>query len=310
MGPGDRYFRSFTVLVPNDLVTGTLLINDRYRTLWEEETLTVPLSVTGTPVTTTIMEVGLIDSYKEVYPQIARPGPDNVLTYTIHVVNSGPHNLSGVQVYDWLPWQSSTYQRDAIASTGAITDDIVSVLWSGDVAPYSEETITLTVLVDNGFSGAITNTAVITHALLRAPVVVDTIAYISDEPVLKIQKTASPDPVYSGDELLYTIQVTNMGQTATQVVITDSLPTNVEYVYGSGSAGGTEVNGGLRWELLLLQPGESAKVTFRVIVGRGREVINENYRVSCFEGVTADGPPVITIILDGGFNIYLPLLLR
>ena len=93
-----------------------------------------------------------------------------------------------------------------------------------------------------------------------AQVEIDAVAYITDEPVLSIQKTATPDPVYVGDVLVYTIQVTNMGQRATQLVITDTVPDKTQYIYGSVSAGGTESNGELRWELLLLQPGESAEV--------------------------------------------------
>jgi len=245
-----------------------------------------------------------------VEPQILTPGPDNVLTYTVHVVNTSSRNLTGVQLYDWLPWQSSTYQRDAVAQTGVITDDIVSVLWKGDVGPFSDKVITLTVLVDPGFTGAITNTAVITHSSLRALVVVNAVAYVSDKPVLLIQKKASPDPVYSGDPLLYTIKVTNMGQLATQLVITDVLPTNTKYITGSVSAGGVETAAGLRWDVMLLKSGESVEVTYRVTVGSGRSVINQHYGVSCHEGVTAYGKPVVTKILNGGYFIYLPLVRR
>ena len=42
-----------------------------------------------------VREVGLIDSFKTVTPTLARPGPDRLLTYTIHVVNSSPAALSG-----------------------------------------------------------------------------------------------------------------------------------------------------------------------------------------------------------------------
>ena len=123
-----------------------------------------------------------------------RPGPGNILTYTVHVVNSSPIPLTDVRVSDMLPWQNSTYLRDAVASAGQIISDIVSLQWTGDVGPYSSELITFSVLVDPDFEGAITNTAIITQTDLRAPVLVQAVAYVTDKPVLKITKSAAPDP--------------------------------------------------------------------------------------------------------------------
>ena len=53
--------------------------------------------------------------------------------------------LTGVRFHDLLPWQVSTYQRDAVASSGVLISDIVSVDWLGNVAPLSEELVTFTV---------------------------------------------------------------------------------------------------------------------------------------------------------------------
>src|SRR5829696_8737946 len=48
---------------------------------------------------------------------------------------------------------------------------------------------------------------------------------------LSIAKTDSPDPVFTGGALTYSIQVTNAGPgTATNVVVTDNLPKGVSFV--------------------------------------------------------------------------------
>ena len=308
LSTGDSINRSFTVRVDGDLVSGTQILNNDYGTRWYESESTAVFSNTGRPVTTTVQEVGLIDSYKEVTPTLARPGPHNLLTYTLHVVNSSPVALSDVEVYDYLPWEVSTYQRDAAISAGAIVSDIVSLAWTGDVDAYAEETITMTVLVDPGYEGPVTNTAVITHAALLEPVVVDAVAYITDDPVLQISKSASPDPVDVSEELLYTIRLTNRGQQATDLVITDTLPSNGDYVAGSASSGGKLTGDELRWQIPVLDPEEKRTFFFRVVAGGGREIVNAHYGASSAEGAGAVGKPVTTTIRGGVIN--LPFIVR
>jgi len=311
MGPGDYLYRSFSVLVDDDLVSGTLIINDDYRTTWYESEYTGTLSNLGEPVTTTVREVGLIDSYKTVTPTWAEPGVGTVLTYVVHVVNSSPYDLSGVQVSDIFPWENTTYQRDAEVTSGDLISDIVSLEWLGDIASYSEQLITYTAVVDDFFEGVLTNTATITHTSLKQDVVVEAIAYITDKPVLRISKTATPDPVWVGNPLLYQIQVTNLGQQATLLVVTDTIPANTSYIFGSASSGGQLIeNDVVQWYLPVLNPGETLKLTFQVTVNSGNVVINDNYAVLCDEGVFAYGEPVVTRVRYLIRKMSLPITLR
>ena len=311
MGPGATTHRSYVVQVDSDLVSGTLIVNDDYRASWYEIEDSKVFSNTGQAVTTTVQEVGLIDSFKVVTPTLARPGENITLTYFLNIVNSGPLPLSGVTVSDWLPWQDTTYQRDAIASSGQVVSDIVSVDWTGSIAPFSSESLTMTVVVDPNFEGAITNTAVISHADLAEPVVVHAVAYITDNPVLQITKTANPDPVPVGEELLYTIKVENLGQQATGLVVTDTIPADTVYVPGSATGGGQLVGDQVDWNLSVLPAGGSATLTFRVTVGSGADFItNSDYGVRCAEGVFDAGPPVITAIDNPGGKIFLPIIAR
>ncbi len=310
MNPGDYIYRSYAVKVDENLVSGTLIVNDDYRATWYESNITGTLSNLGEPVTTTVREVGLIDSYKTVTPSWALPGIGTVLTYTVHVVNSGPYDLSGVEVTDVFPWEHSTYQRDAVASGGSLASDIVSLVWKGDVAAESEQLITFTVVVDDFFEGVLTNTATITHETLRQDKVVTAVAYITDKPVLRISKIATPDPVAVGSMLLYQIKVTNLGQQATILKITDRVPGNTTYVFGSASSGGTLVGDIVEWYLPVLEPGESLMVAYLVTVNGGKEVINAEYGVGCKEGVVAIGEPVVTRVKFAMKVILLPLAMK
>lgn len=308
MGPGDHVYRAFTVLVDNDLVSGTQIINDQYSALSYGDVLS-GVVLSGPPVTTTVMEVGLIDSFKDVTPTWSLPGPGNVLTYVLHIVNSSALSLTGVTVSDTLPWQSSTYQRDAVASAGQVVSDIVSVHWSGDVAAFASELVTFTVLVDPDFEGAITNTAVISHPSLLSPVNVQAVAYITDDPVLFITKSALPSPVRFGQELLYTIQVLNAAQQASGLVITDVIPAGTQYVSGSATANGQLVGNQVVWNFSVLEAQTDLEVSFRVKVGTGMsQVVNAYYGVTCAEGVEAIGVPLITPVT--GHRLYLPLVRR
>lgn len=309
MGAGDRQYRWFSVQVDEDLVSGTLIVNENYGTSWLEETVGQVYSQTGQPVTTTVYETGLIDSYKVVTPTLSRPGDAVELTYYLHVVNSSPLDLTDVHLYDWLPWEHTTYQRDAIASSGDIISDIVSLEWTGDVAANSEEVITLTVIVDPDFDGAITNTAVISHESLAQPITITAVAYVTDLPVLHITKVGQPQVNGSEREILYTITVENLGQEATQLVISDVIPAYTTYIPNSASAGGVLVDGAVQWERVSLASLASAQFTFRVQVDSGRnKIINASYGVTAAEGVTAYGVPVITYM--GGSDLFLPVINR
>ncbi len=310
MGPGDFVFRSFSVKVDPDLVSGTLIVNDDYQTGVFESFLKGIKVVPGEPVTTTIHEVGLIDSFKEVTPTWALPGTGTLLTYKVHVVNSGPSNLEGVKVDDVFPWEHTTYQRDAEASSGTVISDIVSLEWTGDVAPFSEQLITFTVKVDDFFEGVITNTATITHSSLKQPVEVSAVAYITDKPVLKISKTASPDPVDQGSTLTYQIEVTNLGQEATLLTITDTVPAGTTYVLGSASSGGHLESNVVSWIFPVLNHGDTLPLAFQVEVNGRDQVVNADYAVSCAEGVSARGEPVITRVRTLFHYMFLPVILK
>lgn len=304
---GEVLQRSYVVQVDDDLVSGTLIVNDDYRTTWYELEDGKVLSNTGETVTTTVLETGLVDSLKLVSPSFSAPGPEVVLTYFLHIANTSGNLLQNVHVFDDLPWEHSTYQRDAAASQGSLSDDIVSLNWQGDIPPNDEAVITFTVKVDPFYEGVITNTVTIEDDSLLEPVVLTALAYITNDPVLRIYKSAAPDPVEVGEQLEYTIQVSNLAQLATNLVLTDVLPANTTYVPGSATAGGKPVGEHLAWEFPVLSPGESQTFKFRVTAGATREIVNAVYGVTSAEGASATGVPVVTRTFGRAWR-YFPML--
>ncbi|MBN1852554.1 MAG: DUF11 domain-containing protein [Pirellulales bacterium] len=85
---------------------------------------------------------------------------------------------------------------------------------------------------------------------------------------LVVQKTDNPDPVVAGNQLIYTVTVTNNGSaTATTVILTDTLPAEVTYASATASQGTVHHAGGVvTANLVSLDSLASASVTITVTV--------------------------------------------
>jgi uncharacterized repeat protein (TIGR01451 family) len=85
---------------------------------------------------------------------------------------------------------------------------------------------------------------------------------------LSIQKTDSPDPLQAGQQLTYTLLVTNRGPAgATNVTIVDPLPGSVTFVSATASQGGCSGAATVTCTLGGLAAGNSATVSVVVTVG-------------------------------------------
>ena len=197
---------------------------------------------TSPPVTTTVTPVADIG--------VSKAGPANVFAgtnfnYTITVTNAGPSSASGVVVTDSLPI-GVTF----ISASGSGTTNAGIVSWSlGTLAVNA--TTNLTLIVTAPASGALTNTATVNSPTgdpnptnNTSPPVTTTVTPVADVSVGKI----GPAVVFAGTNFNYTITVTNFGpSTASNVVASDVLPTNVVFVSAGGS--GTNSAGTVNWLL-------------------------------------------------------------
>ncbi len=87
---------------------------------------------------------------------------------------------------------------------------------------------------------------------------------------LRVTKTDSPDPVRAGEELFYSVTVTNDGpNTAYRVIARDELPDGVIYLSDNGGCSFDAATNDLTCELGELPSGQSRSFTIKTRVGAG-----------------------------------------
>ncbi len=235
---------------------------------------------TDTETTATTGTIDLVVTKTDSADPIA---PGNTLTYTIVVSNSGPSDATLVTLTDNLP--DGIRVTSATSSVGTVTipataqdtiaannDDLTVNI--GNLATGASATITVVATVLGATRGTLTNTA--TAATGNANLIESNTANNTDTESttltpsidLAVTKTDSADPVVAGNQLTYTIVVTNNGPSqATNVSLTDTLPTGVTFVSGTSSTGATVSAAGLASGLSLGTLDSGATATVTVLVG-------------------------------------------
>ncbi|QDV71242.1 Large cysteine-rich periplasmic protein omcB precursor [Rosistilla carotiformis] len=189
----------------------------------------------------------------------------NTLTYTLTVLNNGPVDATGVTVVDTLP---TNVQIDTITTSQgtSTTNGNVVTVDVGSIANGGNATIVITVTVDPDVTSQISNTATVSgdqpdddpsNNTATAPTDVNTQV---DLVIAKVDQTA---PVSAGGTLEYVITVTNNGPSvATNVVVSDTLPTGLTFASGTASQGTvSNVGNAITGLLGTLASGASATIT-------------------------------------------------
>lgn len=102
-------------------------------------------------------EIDLSRSRKTVYPDQAIA--EDVLTYTILLLNQGDVSSHDTQLVDPLPGQTTYISGSAVSSAGELTDSD-SIRWTGTLTPHEPVTITFSVTLTQ--TSVVRNTAVVT----------------------------------------------------------------------------------------------------------------------------------------------------
>jgi uncharacterized repeat protein (TIGR01451 family) len=186
------------------------------------------------------------------------------LTYALTVTNNGPDDATGVMLTDSLP-ANVTFQSASsgcVHATGTVTCSLGDLANGATatveirVTPQSEGTITDTASVEGDQTDLDTTDNTVSEDTTVSPIPVG-------QADLSVTKTDSPDPVAVGQELTYTLTVTNNGPgDATGVMLTDSLPANV--TFQSASSGCVHATGTVTCSLGDLANGATATVEIRV----------------------------------------------
>ena len=216
---------------------------------------------------------GLADVSITKSAQPGRPANGDTVTYTLNVQNTGPSGAQNVTVSD--PVDTTSFSGISAQTTQGTCDATVSCSL-GTLAPNSNVTITITATV-TARDTTLTNTATVTSSTPDpVPANNSTSASVTvpASADLAITKTGLANPTQGGPDS-FAVTVSNNGpDTASGVLVNDSLPAKFTATGASGGGFACTVPGG---------PGGTLVCT----------------RLSL---ATADGPQVITItgVLAGG----------
>ena len=209
------------------------------------------------------------------------------VTFTLTVSNEGPATSTAVTLTDPLP---AGLGFVSVASDSGVCGEASGVVTCnfGQLAVGEMASSTIVAIAVN--AGEVTNTATVFGAQ-NDPNVGDNSDSATVEigdvfADLSIEKAASNDEVSIGDIVVFTLQVRNNGPaTSTNVVITDSLPSNLDFLAAVSTTGSCDETGNVvTCELGDLGNGEGAVVFIDAEATAAGEAVN----VSSVEGDELD----------------------
>ncbi|GAB4184804.1 MAG: hypothetical protein Tsb002_08100 [Wenzhouxiangellaceae bacterium] len=225
---------SVSVDVTFDVPAGATGTIDNTATVTSPTPDPTPGNNTSTTTTTVNSEADLsITKADDVDPVIA----GNALTYTLTVSNAGPSDALNVSVTDTLP-AGVTF----VSTTGCAEDpNGVPTCTLGAIAAGSSASYSVTVTVDETTTGIITNSATVSSSTTdpnggnNTATEPTTVNASADVAVVK----SGPATVVAGDQVTYTLSVTNNGpSTATSVSLDDPTPAGLTFVSATAPCGG------------------------------------------------------------------------
>ncbi len=207
------------------------------------------------------------------------PSEGDTVVYSVVITNNGPGDATGIEVTDTLP-AGVTYVSDNSASLLDSSSTPTSYasgtgVWTvGDLNNGESLTLEITATVDAATSGTtITNVAELTNvdqADSNTTNNQDSADIIVGAVDIEVQKTVDNTTPDSGDDITYTITVTNNGPSdATGVQIDEDLPldgVSLTYVSDTPSKGTFTVGTPGTWDIGDLANGETVTLQLTVTI--------------------------------------------
>ncbi len=147
--------------------------------------------------------------------------PGQQIGLTVTITDTGPTSYAGVTVTDSLAQMldDASYDNDAATATGTVSYSAPVITWTGSLTPGATAVITFTVTVNNPDTGDKLVIAAVSSAATGSTCPPGTTAVPCRitvpvlTPGLTIVKTASTSTPVPGQQVTYTITVTDTGQT-------------------------------------------------------------------------------------------------
>lgn len=246
-------------------------------------------------------------------------------TYTVIAFNSGTADAPSVVFSDPLPagvtFVNGTFTVNGTSTTGTVTlntttnqlEANLGTLLAGGSSSSKQATITINVTAGASTSGTLTNTAKISGPDNTTGVTSTATTTVNPSFDLTVTKSDGVTTVQVGQNLVYTIVVTNSGpSTATNVLVTDTFPTTQLTLVSATSSSGTFTNnnGSVSGTIASLATGATATITITGTVKNdvpNSTVISNSVAVSAANETTttnnsaADTTTVTTLKTISGF---------
>lgn len=195
----------------------------------------------------------------------------SILTYSIAVTNTGNTTLDNISIVDPIPVGTS-YVANSADNGGQESQNIVA--WNINVGVGVTETVSFQVKVTDDLTNiaSIANRATIVNLNDPTNTVITEVPPIETEQIrgfsaVKTDDITAGTKIKSGDEIIYTISVTNTGNVELKnISIVDPIPAGTTYVDNSADNGAVFSSNTLEWNIDVPVGVVPKTVSFRVRV--------------------------------------------
>ena len=227
------------------------------------------------------------------------------VVYTLTVTNQSGKTAVGAMVTNAIPAGANFVS--AVSSQGTFALGAGGLIFNlGDLTNSARATISIT--FQTTVVGFVTNTATVgaqSMELTPADNTAFVVTTVSPPAGLLVTATDAPDPVTAGQNVTYTITVTNRGPiAATSVLVTNTLPAGATYVSAGASQGTFLRTGGLvTFDLGALANGAAATLTVVVSPPGGGSITNVATAVVTPNSLNSGNTTATTITAVNSFKL-------
>lgn len=237
--------------------------------------------------------------------------PGDEVTYTLTLYNGGDVAITGIALTDVLPWEVN-FASWIVQSSATVSDDVVT--WSGDID--ADETVVISfravVRSDSFFlAHPVVNVATFAIGDLTGGSASATFILGGVTKPTLVKTVATPDVVLPGDTVTYTLVLHNPVGVTGGVLLTDTLPAEVDFGGWVAQNGASVADDVITWSGDL-EAGETLTIVFKAILHTGTALFNQTItnRATFTADNAGPGTDEASFTVGQVWRIFLPLTLR